>query len=84
MIVLVLQDESLGLIEIKQREAGLARAGVQLGATRFDDVARAFGGHGATVTTIEALADELHAALARPAFSLIACPVKVADYAGSF
>lgn len=84
VIVLVLQDESLGLIEIKQREAGLARAGVQLGATRFDDVARAFGGHGATVTTIEALADELHAALARPAFSLIACPVKVADYAGSF
>ena len=84
VIVLVLQDESLGLIEMKQSQAGLPRAGVAMGATRYDEVARAFNGHGATAASAPALAAELSAALTRHSFSLIACPIKVADYAGAF
>ena len=84
VIVLVLQDQSLGLIELKQSQAGLAQAGVSMGATKFDAVARAFGGHGAAVTSAAALRAELAAALSRPGFSLIACRIKVADYVGRF
>ena len=84
VIVLVLQDQSLGLIELKQSQAGLAQVGVRMGATKFGAVARAFGGHGAEVSTAAALQDALAAALVRPGFSLIAGPIKVSDYAGRF
>ena len=84
VVVLVLQDQSLGLIELKQRQAGLARAGVSLGATRFDAVARAFSGHGVAVGDAAALARELAAALARRTFSVISCAISVDDYADAF
>ena len=83
VIVVVLQDESLALIELKQAQAGLAVAGVRMGATRYDDVARAFGGHGAAVDSAEALDAELEAALTRrDMFTLIACTIKADAYAG--
>jgi acetolactate synthase-1/2/3 large subunit len=80
--VVVMQDESLALIELKQAQAGLARAGVALGRTDFPAVARAFGGHGATAADAPSLRAALDAAAARPAFSLIACPIDAADYRG--
>jgi acetolactate synthase-1/2/3 large subunit len=80
--VLALQDESLALIELKQAQAGLARAGVGLGRTDYAAVARAFGGHGETVADAAALRAALEAAAARPGFSLIACPVDAAAYRG--
>jgi acetolactate synthase-1/2/3 large subunit len=80
--VLALQDESLALIELKQAQAGLARAGVGLGRTDYAAVARAFGGHGETVADAAALRAALEAAASRPGFSLIACPVDAAAYRG--
>ena len=59
VILVVLQDESLALIELKQRQAGLPQLGVRLGRTDLPAVARAFGGAGAEVAS----AEELHAAL---------------------
>ena len=47
VILVVLQDESLALIELKQRQAGLPQLGVRLGRTDLPAVARAFGGAGA-------------------------------------
>ena len=44
VVVVVLQDESLALIELKQRQAGLPALGVRLGRTDLPAVARAFGG----------------------------------------
>ena len=84
VVVVVLQDESLGLIELKQRQAGLARAGVALGPTRYDEIARAFGGHGAAVRDAAAFDSELAAAPARKSFSLIACAIAVDDYVDAF
>lgn len=84
VVVLVLQDESLGLIELKQRQAGLARAGVGLGATRFDEIARAFGGHGVEVRDTTSLAGALAEALAADRFSVIACRIGVDAYVGRF
>lgn len=82
VVVVVLQDASLALIELKQRQAGLAPAGVALGRTDLAAVAKAFGGHGTTVGDIAALDRALRLALAADAFSLIACTLDASDYAG--
>jgi acetolactate synthase-1/2/3 large subunit len=49
VIVVVLVDRALGLIALKQRQLGLARAGVDIGETDFAAVARAMGGHGVAI-----------------------------------
>lgn len=84
VIVVVLVDEALGLIALKQKQMGLARAGVDLGLSDFAAVARAFGGHGVTVADRESLAREAAAAFARPGFSLLACRIDAAAYQGAF
>jgi acetolactate synthase I/II/III large subunit len=84
VVVLVLQDESLGLIELKQRQAGLARAAVGIGATRFADIARAFGGLGFEVSDTGSLSRALAEALAADVFSVIACRIGVDAYVGRF
>lgn len=82
VILVVLQDGSLGLIELKQRQAGLARAGVALGCTDLAQVAAGFGGHGVTVRDAAALAAALRGAWARERFTLIACGIDAEAYLG--
>ncbi len=84
VVVVVLVDEALGLIALKQKQMGLARAGVDLGLSDFAAIARAFGGHGATVGDRASLAREAAAAFARPGFSLLACRIDAAAYEGAF
>lgn len=84
VVVVVLVDESLGLIALKQQQMGLSRAGVDFGGTDFAGVAQAMGGHGVTVADADALRLEAAAAFGRPGFTLIACRIDSADYAGAF
>lgn len=84
VVLVVFQDESLALIAQKQAAAGLAEAGVALGATDFAALARAFGGHGRTVTSAAELSDELAATAGRSAFTLIACRFPAHAYADAF
>ena len=84
VVIVVLVDEALGLIALKQKQMGLARAGVDFGGSDFAAVARALGGHGATVTDRASLAQQARAAFARDGFSLIACPIDAAAYEGAF
>lgn len=84
VVVVVLVDASLGLIALKQKQMGLARTGVDFGASDFAAVARAMGGHGAAVSDRDSLVQEAAAAFARPGFSLIACRIDAADYEGAF
>jgi acetolactate synthase I/II/III large subunit len=81
IVVIVLQDNSLALIELKQSQAGLAEAGVRLGATRYEAVAEAFGGQGVRVDSRTAFNIELAAALARSVFTVIVCDIEASDYA---
>ena len=84
VIAIVLQDESLALIALKQMQAGLPSAGVCMGGTRYDDIAKAFGGHGVAVASLESLETELdHALTRRNTFSLIACRIEAGCYVGS-
>jgi acetolactate synthase-1/2/3 large subunit len=80
VVIVVLQDESLALIELKQRQAGLAEAGVALGRTRYEEIAAAFDGAGVRVRDVGALRAALAAALERRVFTLIACEIEAGAY----
>ena len=82
IVIVVFQDQSLALIELKQRQAALPMAGVRLGATRFEDVARACGGNGYRVASAADLKVVLLQALESEAFSVIVCEIEAEDYAG--
>ncbi|CAH1669952.1 Acetolactate synthase-1/2/3 large subunit [Hyphomicrobiales bacterium] len=84
VIVVVLVDTELGLIALKQRQLGLARAGVDIGETDFAAVARAMGGHGATIDDRATLAREAEAAFRRDGFTLLACRIDASSYEGAF
>jgi len=84
VIIIVLQDQSLGLIELKQKQAGLKRCGVTLGPSRFEDIAPALGGQGRRVRSREALDTALTAALGEDRFTVIVCDIQVSDYNGHF
>ncbi|MAB00422.1 MAG: acetolactate synthase [Stappia sp.] len=84
VIVCVLVDESLALIELKQRASQRPNVGVDFSGTDFPAVARAFGGHGVWVDDAESLAREAGAALARQGFTLLACRIGRRAYDGKF
>jgi acetolactate synthase-1/2/3 large subunit len=84
IIIIVLQDESLALIELKQAQAGLARAGVTLGRSRFEDAAAALGGRAWRVGSREDFDAAFATALSEDRFTLIICDIQVSDYAGTF
>lgn len=84
VIVVTLVDRALGLIALKQRQLGLARAGVDIGETDFAAVAHAMGGHGATIDDRETLVHEAEAAFRRRGFTLLACRIDAASYEAAF
>lgn len=84
VVVCVLVDESLALIELKQRAGQRANVGVDFGGTDFPALARAMGGHGVWVDDTETLAHEARAALARDTYTLLACRIGRRAYDGRF
>ncbi len=84
VVVVVLVDKVLGLIALKQRQLGLARAGVDIGETDFAAVARAMGGHGAMIDDRDTLAREAEAAFRRTGFTVLACRIDASSYEGAF
>ncbi len=84
VIICVLVDESLTLIEMKQRGSQRPSLGVDFGGTDFPTLAQAFGGHGVWVDDIATLRIEIAAAQARPEFTLIAARIGRRAYDGCF
>ena len=83
IVLIVFQDESLALIDLKQRQSNLREAGVRLGRTAYEDVARAFGGRGERVSSVADFEAALNAALQADEFSIIVCNIKASDYVES-
>ncbi len=83
-IIVVFQDESLALIELKQAHAGLDRCGVALGRSQFENIAAAFGGKGWRVNSREAFEVALSTALQERCFTVLICEIQVNDYVGKF
>jgi len=84
LIALVMVDESLGLIEMKQRATGLRNLGVDFPGTDWPAVAQALGGHGAWVRDAATLEAEIAAGLSRRGFTLLAAAVGARAYDGAF
>jgi acetolactate synthase I/II/III large subunit len=88
VVICVLVDDSLSLIEMKQRATQRPNLGVDFGGagrgTDFAALARAFGGHGVEVSDTAALAQEATAALSRDRFTLIAARIPRRAYDGAF
>ena len=75
VVIIVFVDESLALIELKQRNSGLPNLGVEFGATDFPAVAEALGGIGRWVSNHEELREGLEGAFERQTFTLLACKI---------
>lgn len=88
IVICVLVDDSLSLIELKQRGTQRPNLGVDFGGpgrgTDFAALARAFGGHGVEVTDPVTLAKEATDALTRDRFTLIAARIPRRAYDGAF
>ena len=80
IVLIVFQDESLALIELKQRQSKLSDAGVRLGPPAFEDIAPACGGNGVRVTSLPEFEQALDTALGAATFTLIVCTTKASDY----
>ncbi len=84
VVVVVFVDASLALIELKQRAAGFANAGVDFGKTDFAAVARALGGHGIDVNSRAELRQAVEEGLSAETFTVIAAQIDRAAYDGRF
>jgi acetolactate synthase I/II/III large subunit len=84
VILCVLVDESLALIELKQRGSQRQNLGVDFGGTDFPALAAAFGGVGVWVDDVETLTNEAKAAMSRETFTLIAARIGRRAYDGAF
>jgi acetolactate synthase-1/2/3 large subunit len=88
IVICVLVDDSLALIELKQRSTQRPNLGVDFGGpdmgTDFAALAQAFGGHGVEVADADTLAREASAALSRDRFTLIAARIPRRAYDGAF
>jgi acetolactate synthase I/II/III large subunit len=84
LIICVLVDESLALIELKQRATQRPNAAVDFGGTDFPAVARAMGGHSVWIDDAGTLRREADAALSRETFTLLACRINRRAYDGTF
>ncbi|PCH68186.1 MAG: acetolactate synthase, partial [Rhodobacteraceae bacterium] len=84
MAIIVLVDNALALIEKKQSLMQLPGHGVLFKPTDIPAVARAYGGHGVTVTDAESLTRELQDVWQRDTFTLIAARIDKQEYASAF
>ena len=84
VIICVLVDQSLALIELKQRATQRPNAAVDFGGTDFPAVATAMGGHGVWIDDRATLEAEAQAALSRGGFTVLACRINRRAYDGAF
>ena len=84
IVIVVFVDESLALIELKQRRSELPNLGVDFGPTNFPKVAEALGGEGRWVSCKSDLIEAFEDALEHPNFSLLACKIGCKVYDGRF
>lgn len=84
IIICVLVDESLTLIEMKQRASQRPNLGVDFSGSDFPTVANALGGHGVWVDDVESLKREAKAGFERDTFTLLACRIGRKSYDGKF
>lgn len=84
IIVLVFDDQEIGLIRIKQEIKNIPRHGVKLGGIDWEKLGHAFGADAAVVEHEAALGDALSAALKSGRTTLIAARIDASGYVDQF
>ncbi|BBK33384.1 acetolactate synthase-1/2/3 large subunit [Stella humosa] len=84
IIVVVLDDEEIGLIRVKQEIKGLPTYGVKMGGMDWEKLAQGFGADGVVVDTEHALGDALQAALKTGRTTVIAARIDASGYVAQF
>ena len=84
VVIVVFVDESLALIELKQRRSEMPNLGVDFGPTNFPKVAEALGGEGRWVSDKSDLIEAFEDAYERRTFSLLACKIGCKVYDDRF
>ncbi|HSF96103.1 MAG TPA: thiamine pyrophosphate-binding protein [Thermohalobaculum sp.] len=82
VVIVVFVDQSLALIELKQRAMGIQNAGVDFRRTDFAAVARAYGGHGVAVSGPGEAGPAVAEALAAERFTIVAVEIPRRAYDG--
>jgi acetolactate synthase-1/2/3 large subunit len=82
VVVVVFADNSLALIEMKQRAMGLANAAVDFPSTDYAQVARALGGEGHLCRSRAELERALARALEADRFTVVSCEFPRSAYDG--
>ncbi|WP_414475502.1 thiamine pyrophosphate-binding protein [Microvirga sp. M2] len=84
IIVVVLDDQQIGLIRVKQEIKGLPLHGVGVGGCDWEKVAQGFGADGVTVDTENGLQDALGAALKTGRTTVIGVRIDGSGYVEQF
>ena len=84
IIVIVLDDEEIGLIRIKQELKGIPRYGVKLGGLDWEKIAQGFGADGIAVTTEQGLQAAIKNALQSGKTTVIAARIDSSGYVAQF
>ena len=84
IIVIVLDDEELGLIRIKQEIKGVARYGVKIGGMHWDKLAHGFGADGVVVDTEQGLQLAIASALKSGRTTVIGVRIDPSGYVAQF
>jgi len=83
-IILVFDDQEIGLIRVKQEIKQIPTYGVGLGGIDWERLAAGFGADGATVETENALQDALAAALKSGRTTVIGARIDASGYVAQF
>jgi acetolactate synthase-1/2/3 large subunit len=84
IVIIVFVDDSLALIEKKQRERNLENAGVDFNKVNFAKIAKSFGGNGYDAYDEKQLNLALKKSMNNTAFSIVACHIPQFSYDGTF
>jgi acetolactate synthase-1/2/3 large subunit len=84
IIVLVFDDQEVGLIRVKQEIKGLPAHGVHIGGVDWEKLGHAFGADAAAVDTEEGLAAALGAALRSNRTTIVAARIDPSGYVAQF
>ncbi len=84
IIVLVFDDQEIGLIRVKQEIKGIPPHGVHLGGVDWEKLGAAFGADGIVVETEQALTNALGAALKSNGTTVIGARIDPSGYVAQF
>jgi len=84
IIVVVFDDQEIGLIRVKQEIKGIPLHGVQLGGVDWEKLAQSLGADGVTVDTEQGLSNALKGAMQSKRTTVIGVRIDASGYVAQF